>query len=274
MSDRAAVLTSGAMVDALWELGWQRRAALVLGDSFSHGLHGQTLVFDPLEWKLDVRRLSKGGALVALHQWLARLLRITLREEIRTNNAETGAAVDDYESSRYAQIAFDLASIEVFLPLIPGQMPNPSNSKFDGRVRAANKLQRTTKSPTLQDKENLQPQNEGVAEAGVEQQGHADTDSSRNGNSIRGGRHPAVIFPPTFNLVVGWGRHSKSAREPQVRAAVHRKVMQLKLPVVPVKSNFTHWGRLEGSGEALKRWLQRPGVAQRIRLTDKPIIGV
>lgn len=66
---------SSSLLDALWALGWYRRAAIVLGWVYDNSnIHDDLCVVTPNEWKLDVRRLSSGGATVALYQWLAHLL--------------------------------------------------------------------------------------------------------------------------------------------------------------------------------------------------------
>lgn len=68
---------SSSLLDALWTLGWYRRAALVLGWLCDNSnIHDDLCTVVPNEWKLDVRRLSSGGATVALYQWLAYLLEI------------------------------------------------------------------------------------------------------------------------------------------------------------------------------------------------------
>uniref|UniRef100_A0A7I4DQ64 PROP1-like PPR domain-containing protein n=1 Tax=Physcomitrium patens TaxID=3218 RepID=A0A7I4DQ64_PHYPA len=73
-----------SLLDALWALGRYRRAALVLGWLCDNSnIHDDLCTVTRNEWKLDVRRLSSGGAIVALYQWLAHLFLIAQQFEAK-----------------------------------------------------------------------------------------------------------------------------------------------------------------------------------------------
>lgn len=125
-----SVFTS-ALVDALWALGWYRRAAHVVAwVMMQRGLFEDLCVIQPREWKLDLRRLSSGTALVALYQWLGHLVLIARHFEknsIRSSNSGEGSG------QASGQLSGDLTGRvpEVLLPLLPS-IPEPLGSSGQG----------------------------------------------------------------------------------------------------------------------------------------------
>lgn len=107
---------SSSLLDALWALGWYRRAALVLGWLCENSnIHDDLCSVVPNEWKLDVRRLSSGGATVALYQWLAHLLEVA--QQLNVLGYYSG--LDDYESVMKVEVKVS------FLPQFQDQEPKP-----------------------------------------------------------------------------------------------------------------------------------------------------
>lgn len=106
---------SSSLLDALWVLGWYRRAALVLGWLCENSnIHDDLCTVLLVEWKLDVRRLSSGGAAVALYQWLACLLQVAQQINLLEHSdfEEESSKSDSDEGSAAVSVLEDNTSLE------------------------------------------------------------------------------------------------------------------------------------------------------------------
>ncbi|XP_024528672.1 pentatricopeptide repeat-containing protein At1g62680, mitochondrial [Selaginella moellendorffii] len=77
------IFTSG-LIDALWTLGWHRRAAIILKWTLQRGYRECQCLLNRREWRLDLRNLSVGAAQVAFYQflkWLEEAARATVRDD-------------------------------------------------------------------------------------------------------------------------------------------------------------------------------------------------
>jgi pentatricopeptide repeat protein len=115
---------SSSLMDALWALGWYRRAALVLAWVYQRNLYDGLTVLAQSEWKLDVRRLSTGGALVTFYQWLAHLLQVVHQVDLIVYSHHAGRLPQnsdlDSESTQIDRTEIDsLFQVEVLVPLFP-----------------------------------------------------------------------------------------------------------------------------------------------------------
>ncbi|BBN17525.1 protein MpPPR_10 [Marchantia polymorpha subsp. ruderalis] len=119
---------SCAMVDALWALGWYRRATLVVAWVMEKGLFDEICVIQPREWKLDLRRLSSGAALVALYQWFGHLALVArhlesvkLRKMLKDETVEMSSEVENDSLDQRTRMVTPETSVlvEVLLPLLP-----------------------------------------------------------------------------------------------------------------------------------------------------------
>lgn len=122
---------SSSLLDALWALGWYRRAALALGWLCENSnIHDDLCTVMPIEWKLDVRRLSSGGAAVALYQWFAHLLQVAqhidllgysdLEEESSTSDSDEGSAAVSVSEDN-TRLEEPLVKVEVIVPFLPSR---------------------------------------------------------------------------------------------------------------------------------------------------------
>lgn len=128
---KAWTALSSSLLDALWALGWYRRAALVLGWLCENSdIHDDLCTVMPVEWKLDVRRLSSGGAAVALYQWLAHLLQVAQQVDLLGySDFEEGSSTSDSdEGSAAVSVSEDntrleesLVKVEVTVPFLPSR---------------------------------------------------------------------------------------------------------------------------------------------------------
>ncbi|KAG0593000.1 hypothetical protein M758_1G288400 [Ceratodon purpureus] len=128
---KAWTALSSSLLDALWALGWYRRAALVLGWLCENSnIHDDLCTVMPVEWKLDVRRLSSGGAAVALYQWLAHLLQVAQHVDLLGYNFfdEESSASDSEEGSAAVSVSEDgtglkesPVKVEVTVPFLPSR---------------------------------------------------------------------------------------------------------------------------------------------------------
>jgi len=115
---------SSSLMDALWALGWYRRAALVLAWVYQRNLFDGLTVLAQSEWKLDVRRLSTGGALVTFYQWLAHLLQVVHQVDLIVYSHHAGRLPQNSdlnsESTQIDRTEIDsLFQVEVLVPLFP-----------------------------------------------------------------------------------------------------------------------------------------------------------
>ncbi|CAM6121452.1 unnamed protein product [Calypogeia fissa] len=181
---------TGALVDALWALGWYRRAALVVAWVMRKGLFEDICVTGPREWKLDLRRLSSGTALLALYQWFGHLviiarhfetLKITnLRPELNpplTSNKEDPVGEVSNKLSGDVERSMPV-QVELLLPLFPA-LSEPMASEF------------------LQEPAGY--------EFGTE-------------------------FPPLITIVTGWGKLSKQEGSSIIKSVVQKEILKLRAP--------------------------------------------
>ena len=134
---KAWTALSSSLLDALWALGWYRRAALALGWLCENSkIHDDLCTVMPLEWKLDVRRLSSGGAAVAFYQWLAHLLQVAqqvdllgyrdLEEESSTSdgdNSDEGSVIVPVSEDEI-RLEETAVKVEVLVPFLPPREQN------------------------------------------------------------------------------------------------------------------------------------------------------
>ncbi|KAL2613475.1 hypothetical protein R1flu_025167 [Riccia fluitans] len=180
-----------ALVDALWALGWYRRATLLVAWVMERGLFEDICIIQPREWKLDLRRLSKGAALVALYQWLGHLLVVarhleTLHgREIREDGTvQRGLEVEnrgDGEISVEEGGLVDLENtmqVEILIPLLPRleDMLPGKKSRASGKSELS------------------------------------------------------LLRPPLISVVTGWGKLSKEEGTSIVRNAVQKEMIKLSAP--------------------------------------------
>lgn len=128
---KAWTALSSSLLDALWTLGWYRRAALALGWLCENSnIHNDLCMVMPIEWKLDVRRLSSGGAAVALYQWLAHLLHVAQHVDFLGYSDAEGESGTSGSGEGLAAVPISeddirleelVVKVEVTVPFLPSQ---------------------------------------------------------------------------------------------------------------------------------------------------------
>ncbi|KAG6550504.1 hypothetical protein Mapa_007978 [Marchantia paleacea] len=185
---------SCAMVDALWALGWYRRATLVVAWVMEKGLFDEICVIQPREWKLDLRRLSSGAALVALYQWLGQLalvarhlelakIRKMLKDEtVEMSSSEVENNQDDSSDERTRIVTPETTvQVEVLLPLLPRLEDILPDKRTRPIVRS----------------------------------------------------HFGLQCPPLVTVVTGWGKLSREEGSSIVRTLVQKEIVKLRAPFKP-----------------------------------------
>lgn len=108
---------SSSLLDALWALGWYRRTALALGWVSGQGIYNDLCILTVDEWKLDIRRLSVGGAVVAFYQWLAHLLQAAWHlDAMMTDDDDDDLHLNMKKHSSCVRYSLD---VEVLAPFFP-----------------------------------------------------------------------------------------------------------------------------------------------------------
>ncbi|KAL3682287.1 hypothetical protein R1sor_000309 [Riccia sorocarpa] len=180
-----------ALVDALWALGWYRRATLLVAWVMERGLFDDICVIQPREWKLDLRRLSKGAALVAFYQWLGQLLVVARhlealqsREDVEEVTGEKGRGEENradgelsFEEGGFVD-SENAMQVEILVPLLPGL-----EDVLPGK-----------KSPAS------------------------------------GKSELSLLCPPLISVVTGWGKLSKEEGTSIVRNAMQKEMIKLRAP--------------------------------------------
>eukprot|EP00897_Mesotaenium_endlicherianum_P000809 jgi/Mesen1/10729/ME000090S10191 len=265
-SHTPTVLTS-ALIDALYALGLQRRAALVLAAAMSAGLHVPPSTSSSNKrgdlrcvWKLDVRRLSRGGAVLALHQWLSCLALL----------AQAGHRYDARGNAQDVEILLPLvAASSVPRPVLRDSSWQDSHAtgafRFDGGQRSVSKDRHHHHHhlPAGRTGQRARPEKGTTSQSHVKQYRRRDEESLLLEAEVE-------AFPSSVEVVTGWGKNSKREGECPVRDAVGRQVAHLGAPLRPPPGmdELPTWGRLMASGRALREWLLLPATAPSLALHD------
>ena len=157
------------------------------------GVFEDACVIHSHEWKLDLRRLSSGAALVALYQWLGHLVHIArILEELKSSK------------------------------LAPGTESTPTAGEGDAVAESNAQSPELSKETMLSDVEvllPLQPALSGFLSL-KRFQGSADYEHGD-------------VFPPLITIVTGWGKMSKQEGSSLVKALVQHEILKLRAPFKP-----------------------------------------
>lgn len=189
---RTWTVLSSSLLDALWALGWYRRSALVLAWAIDSGLYDGLCVLSFLEWKLDVRRLSSGGAVVAFYQWLTHLLQAAQKVDLMTYD------------------------------LLGGESSTPESSNSITESTSVGDIgEDTSKAGTRLKAEVLVP----FLPLNISE---SNSDSSEVFSGDR--QRKESPFPRYVTVVTGWGKLSKEEGRSKVKTEVEKEIAKLGVP--------------------------------------------
>ncbi|CAI5493574.1 unnamed protein product [Closterium sp. Naga37s-1] len=222
-------------------------------------------------WQLDVRRLSYGGAAVALNQWLVKLLHVvhcndTARRQVGSAAAASSDSVDERSRSK-----------------VHHQRDNPSQ-------RGGGSVQSSETEGEAEATAVAGAGAEGETGAGVEAGGPEllvqlapaaawqrvlVRVTGGGGGARRKGAPGVVVAPHQVVVVTGQGGHSRwggkkggGQGEGRVRQAVVQEVGRLGLPLGVGGRGQQHGGKLVAFGPDLVAWLRGPHAAAMLQLVD------
>ncbi|KAJ7564883.1 hypothetical protein O6H91_02G038200 [Diphasiastrum complanatum] len=236
-----AVFTSG-LVDALWAFGWYRRAALVTGWTLEKNDYVELIAVGPLEWKLDVRRFSRGGSLVVFYQWLVFMFQVAVQ-------------LETWKSTDISQ------------GLEAGENKDLHDEIFDGtpdRGHLSNQSVSTNIANNLGEKSGAFSSSHMVRESEILipflSVSPAAMSALRRSSSDR-----LSNFPRFLTVVTGWGKFSTREGKSQVKDSIQNEIVKLGAPFRP----SADFGRWIADGDVLVHWLLKPEVAECLALHDE-----
>ncbi|CAI5929191.1 unnamed protein product [Closterium sp. NIES-65] len=219
-----------------WVVAGRKGAGEVMTTPRQQGRGGATELvhLDGDTWQLDVRRLSYGGAAVALNQWLVKLLHVvhcndTARRQVGSAAAASRDSVDERSRSK-----------------VHHQRDNPSQ-RGGGSVQSSE----------------TEGEAEATAVAGAGAEGETGAGIEAGGPELLVQLAPAAAWQRVLVRVTGGGGGARRKGAPGVVVAPHQVV------VVTGQGGHSRWGGKKGGGQGEGR--VRQAVVQEVGRLGLPL---